>query len=45
MESRLLWRRLSPDGSRVEGIDFDVGEAELGNIHLDGSIHLATNTR
>ena len=31
------------DSSRVDGIDFYVGEDELGHIHLDGSIHLATN--
>ena len=31
------------DRSRVDGIDFYVGEDELGHIHLDGSIHLATN--
>ena len=29
--------------SRVDGIDFYVGEEELGHIHLDGSIHLATS--
>ena len=29
--------------SRIDGIDFYVGEDELGHIHLDGSIHLATN--
>ena len=27
---------------RVDGIDFYVGPDELGHIHLDGSIHLAT---
>ena len=31
------------DPSRVDGIDFYVGEAELGHVHLDGSIHLATD--
>jgi len=31
------------DRSRVDGIDFYVAEDELGHIHLDGSIHLATN--
>jgi hypothetical protein len=31
------------DSLRVDGIDFYVGEDELGHIHLDGSIHLATN--
>ncbi len=30
------------DRSRVDGIDFYVGPEELGHIHLDGSIHLAT---
>lgn len=29
--------------TQVDGIDFYVGEAELGHIHLDGSIHLATS--
>jgi hypothetical protein len=31
------------DSSRVDGVDFYVGEDELGHIHLDGSVHLATN--
>ena len=31
------------DSSRIDGIDFYVGEDELGHIHLDGSIHLATH--
>jgi Family of unknown function (DUF5519) len=31
------------DRDRVDGIDFYVGADELGHIHLDGSIHLATN--
>ena len=30
------------DHTRVDGIDFYVGPDELGHIHLDGSIHLAT---
>ncbi len=30
------------DHTRVDGIDFYVGRDELGHIHLDGSIHLAT---
>ena len=30
------------DRNRVDGIDFYVGPDELGHIHLDGSIHLAT---
>ncbi len=29
--------------SQVDGIDFYVAELELGHIHLDGSIHLATS--
>ena len=29
--------------SRVDGVDFYYGEHELGHIHLDGSIHLATS--
>ncbi len=31
------------DTSRVDGIDFYYGELELGHIHLDGSVHLATS--
>lgn len=31
------------DQNRVDGIDFYVGEDELGHIHLDGSIHLASS--
>jgi hypothetical protein len=31
------------DRSRVDGVDFYVGEEELGHLHLDGSIHLATS--
>ena len=27
----------------VDGIDFYVGDDELGHLHLDGSIHLATS--
>jgi hypothetical protein len=30
------------DRGRVDGIDFYVGPDELGHVHLDGSIHLAT---
>ena len=29
--------------SPADGIDFYLGEQELGHIHLDGSIHLATS--
>ena len=28
--------------SQVDGADFYVGDAELGHIHLDGEVHLAT---
>ena len=31
------------DMSRVDGVDFYYGEQELGHIHLDGSVHIATN--
>ena len=31
------------DRSRVDGIDFYLGDKELGHIHLDGSLHLATS--
>ena len=30
------------DHSRVDGVDFYVGDDELGHLHLNGSIHLAT---
>lgn len=30
------------DQSRVDGIDFYVADGELGHVHLDGEIHLAT---
>ena len=30
------------DQSRIDGVDFYVGAEELGHLHLDGSIHLAT---
>lgn len=30
---------------QVDGIDFYVGPDELGHIHLDGSIHLATTAQ
>ncbi|WP_419728085.1 luciferase family protein [Lichenicola sp.] len=35
------WNLFQP--TQVDGIDFYVGEAELGHIHLDGAIHLATS--
>ena len=31
------------DTTQVDGADFYVGEEELGHIHLDGSVHLATS--
>ena len=31
------------DRSRVDGVDFYRGDVELGHIHLDGAIHLATS--
>lgn len=30
------------DSTKVDGADFYVGKNELGHIHLDGSVHLAT---
>ena len=35
------WELYRP--TEVDGIDFYVGDEELGHIHLDGSIHLATS--
>lgn len=31
------------DNKNPDGADFYVGEEELGHIHLDGSVHLATD--
>jgi hypothetical protein len=31
------------DKTKPDGADFYVGEEELGHIHLDGSVHLATD--
>ena len=31
------------DRSRVDGVEFYLGDEELGHIHLDGSVHLATS--
>lgn len=31
------------DRSRVDGVDFYLGEKELGHIHLGGELHLATS--
>ncbi len=30
------------DQTRIDGVDFYVGPEELGHLHLEGSIHLAT---
>ena len=35
------WQLYRP--TEVDGADFYVGEAELGHIHLDGEVHLATS--
>ena len=43
VEATIHWRFDQP--SRVDGVDFYVGSEELGHIHLDGSIHLATTPR
>jgi hypothetical protein len=43
VEATIHWRFDQPN--RVDGIDFYVGSDELGHIHLDGSIHLATTPR
>lgn len=43
VEATTHWR--FDDPGRVDGIDFYVGNDELGHIHLDGSIHLATTPR
>lgn len=40
VEATIHWRFDQPN--RVDGADFYVGSDELGHIHLDGSIHLAT---
>ncbi len=31
------------DQSKVDGVDFYLNDDELGHLHLDGSIHLATS--
>ena len=43
VEATVHWRFDQPN--RVDGIDFYVGSDELGHLHLDGSIHLATSPR
>lgn len=40
VEATIHWRFDRP--KRVDGVDFYVGSNELGHIHLDGAIHLAT---
>ncbi len=30
------------DNTKVDGADFYIGKNEIGHIHLDGSVHLAT---
>ncbi len=40
VEASTHWRFDQPDD--VDGVDFYVGADELGHIHLDGEIHLAT---
>ena len=34
----------SLDHTRADGVDFYLGDAELGHLHLDGSVHLATDS-
>jgi hypothetical protein len=43
VKATVHWRFDAPEV--VDGIDFYVGDEELGHIHLDGSIHLATTSR
>lgn len=43
VETSIHWHFAARD--RVDGIDFSVGSDELGHVHLDGSIHLATTPR
>lgn len=33
------------DQSRVDGVDFYVADEELGHVHLNGEIHLATTQK
>ena len=40
VEATTYWRFDQPN--RIDGVDFYVGADELGYIHLDSSIHLAT---
>ena len=32
------------DRREIDGVDFYVGDDELGHIHLDGEVHLATSS-
>lgn len=41
IETTVHWHLF--DKSRVDGVDFYLADEELGHLHLDGSIHLATN--
>ena len=41
VEASVHWHLYAPD--RVDGTDFYVDGQELGHIHLDGAIHLATS--
>ncbi len=41
IETTVHWHLV--DRSQVDGVDFYLGEEELGHLHLDGSIHLATS--
>ena len=43
VEATTHWRFDQPN--RVDGVDFYIGMEELGHIHFDGSIHLATTPR
>jgi hypothetical protein len=43
VEATTHWRFDKPNC--VDGVDFYVGSDELGHIHLNGSIHLATSPR
>ena len=41
VESSTHWHFADP--GRIDGVDFYVDGNELGHLHLDGSIHLATS--
>lgn len=40
VEATMHWH--FADQTRTDGVDFYVGSEELGHLHLEGSIHLAT---